>query len=473
MELKSFFKRALTKLITPPSLTGNDNRQKVILNILLFFSVTAFAIINIIRIIDQIIYNEKCGFPLWSTVLILIFLFWLAGLSRRGKIKLAARLLISLYSLLMIGCLIIWGADFPAGLLLSVLVIIMSVTLLGAQSAFIVTFSISGLLILITGLQNQKILIVRDYWHRGTNQIGDTLIYSVLLLIIAGLAWLFAHGIKQSLAQAQNSEKALEEERDSLEIKIRERTRELRQAEQEKINQLYRLAEFGQLSSGIFHDLINPLTAVSLNLEQIKGEAENKNSTAEEVHRAKSYLSQALLAAHKMESLIAGIRKQIQKESGSTTFTPNKEITEIIQILAYKARLADVQIDFTGTEDLAFTGDAVKFGQVIINLLANAIDASENSSEAQNITINLKRQDDKIIIAIKDQGTGILPENINKIFEPFFSTKKKFGQGLGIGLAMTKNIIEKNFSGTIGVTSQLGKGSLFTVVLPFKTIGDN
>jgi len=470
MTLKFLFKHAATYITVPPNLVEEKNRQKAVLNILLFFSIAAFVIINIIRIIDHIIYNEERGLPLWSTLLILIFLFFLAALSRHGKIRFASILLIFLYSLPMVFCLIVWGADLPAGLLLAVLIITMSVVLLGAGVAFTVTGIIAVFLIFITELQSRNILIVQDYWRQETNQISDAVVYSVLLLVSAGIAWLFAHGINQSLARAKNSEEALKKERDSLEIKVKERTQELRQAEQEKINQLYRLAEFGRLSSGVFHDLINPLTAVSLNLEQVAGEAESPKPDNQGISQAKSYLRQALLAAHKMENLIAGVKRQIQKESGPTTFTPSKEITEIIQILAFKARRANVKIDLTGEEELNFTGDAVKFGQIIINLLANAIDASENSPAAQEIKINLTQGDDRIIITISDQGSGIAPENIDKIFEPFFSTKKKSGQGLGIGLATTKDIVEKNFGGTVGVISELGAGSLFTVSLPFNSI---
>lgn len=470
MKLRTTLKHSFNKIKTMPNLSENENRQKVILDILLFFSIIIFVIINIIRIIDHIIYSEERGLPLWSTILILAFLFWLTKLSRQEKIRLASILLIFLYSLPMVFCLMVWGADLPAGLLLCVLVITMSVVLLGAKSAFTVTFIISGFLISLTGLQSQKILIVQDYWRQENNQIGDAIVYSLLLIISAGISWLFAHGITQSLARAQKSEMALRDERDSLEVKVEKRTKELRQAEQEKINQLYRLAEFGRLSSGIFHDLINPLTAVSLNLEQVKGEAGNKELTNKEILRAKSYLNQALLATHKMEGLIAGVKKQIQKENGPIAFTPSREITEIIQILTYKARNANVLIDFIGEDDLIFIGDPIKFGQIIINLLANAIDASESYSASQTIKIKLAQKDSELTITVQDQGSGIAPENINKIFEPFFSTKTKSGQGLGIGLATTKDIIEKNFGGTIRVISQLGEGSLFTVSLPFNYI---
>jgi signal transduction histidine kinase len=470
MSLKS----RLKTLITSNNPDENQNRRELILNILLSFSLAGFLALNIIRVSDYFIYEEKRGLPLWWTLAILAFFAFLFWLSKKGWIRLASVLLIITYSLPMFYSLILWGADLPAGLLLAVLIITLSGVLLSARVALVSTSIISVFLIFITDWQAKGIIAVQSYWRQEKMQISDAISYIILLSIITVVAWLFCRGINKALLRAQKSEKELKQERDSLEIKVAERTQQLRQTEAEKINQLYRLAEFGRLSSGIFHDLINPLTAVSLNLEQIRGEAVNKISSA------KSYLSQALLATHKMEGLIAGIKKQIQQESNLTTFSTGEEIEQIIQILAYKARRANVSIDFREEVKIKLYGDAIKFGQIISNLLANAIEASEiNESQVginreptdindRKVKIILEKQRDMAIISVSDQGHGISPEHIDKIFEPFFSTKKENGRGLGLGLASAKNITEKDFSGTIIVSSQLGQGSLFTVTLPLK-----
>lgn len=143
--------------------------------------------------------------------------------------------------------------------------------------------------------------------------------------------------------------------------------------------------------------------------------------------------------------------------------------------MTYKALRANVQINFSSTKPSNLYGDPIKFGQIVTNLLANAIEASENSepqnsdpeNKTKTVEIILRSNKQAIILTVADQGLGIAPENINKIFEPFFSTKKEAGRGLGLGLASTKNIIEKNFDGTITVSSTPEQGSLFTVTLPF------
>ncbi|MEI6529407.1 MAG: ATP-binding protein [Candidatus Falkowbacteria bacterium] len=449
----------LKKQITPKSNEENIRRQEYILNIIIVFSLISFSILNLIRIIDYIIYVEKRGLPLGATIGILIFLFFLLYLSRRGNIKAAASFLLIAFSLPMFYSFFIWGADLPAGLLLAVLIITISGILLGDRLAFISTTIITLFIIILTYLQGHKIIGVQYYWRSEPAQIGDAISYAVLLFIIAVVAWLFIRTINQSLSRARESEKLLREERDSLEIKVEARTKEIKELQAEKINQLYRLAEFGRLSSGIFHDLINPLTAVSLNLEQIKTETDSK------IISAKSYLGQALLATNKMESLIASIKKQISRENVISVFSLNQEINQTIQILSYKSRRADVNINFKIDEEITMRGDALKFGQVIANLLANAIDACENSKQKE-ISIELSRTNKNILIRVVDSGAGIRKENLNKIFEPFFSTKKQDGHGLGLGLATSKNIVEADFAGKIAVVSEQNVGTSFIINIP-------
>lgn len=451
----------LKKFISPRQADEEKRRKELILNILIIFSSFGFFILNLIRISDYIRYPEKRGLPLSATLLMLLFFIFLFWLNRRGWLKVAASLFVIIFAIPMFYSFFIWGADLPAGILLAVLVIVLSGILLAARVAFLSTAFISLFLVVITDHQAKGLMDVQTYWRDEPAQIGDAIAYAILLLIIASIAWLFCKEINRSLKRAKESERLLREERDLLEIKVQKRTQELREAEAEKINQLYRFAEFGRLSSGIFHDLMNPLTAVSLNLEQIKAETDTK------ILDAKSYLNQALIATGRMENLIASIKKQITQEETVSLFSVNKEIEQIIQILSYKARRAQVNLIFPEVNNVELKGDSVKFGQIIINLLANAIEACEDS-KIKEISVNISNYAERIEITIRDSGIGIPEENLEKIFNPFFSTKSRYGRGLGIGLASTKGIIEKNFKGTIRVESEVAKGTNFIINLPKK-----
>lgn len=106
--------------------------------------------------------------------------------------------------------------------------------------------------------------------------------------------------------------------------------------------------------------------------------------------------------------------------------------------------------------------------QVFLNILINAVDALKD--DQNRIVIRSSKQAGNIIIQFEDEGVGIEPENISKIFEPFYTTKK-VGKGTGLGLSVTYGIV-KNLNGIIDVQSEPGKGTVFTITLP-RTIGSH
>ncbi len=454
----------INKIVGARQEDEDKRRSELILNILLFGSIVCFSIINIIRLIDIISNPLDRGLSILYTLAILflfIFLFWL---SRKGKIRLAAWLFITIYSLPMIYSFLTWGADLPAALLLSILIIVLFGILINTRLVILSALAINIFLIAVTYLQFNNSIPVVSYWRSEKHEVSDAIVYMVIILIIATVAWLFSREIRRALSRARRSEQELKEERDNLEKTVIEGTTQIREVEKEKKNQLYRLAEFGRLSSGIFHDLINPLTAVSLNLEQMQ------NDESRKVSGAKSCLDSAILASRRMESLIVSIKKQIQKESHLNTFSVSEEIEQIIQLLDHKTKKAKARIEFNNLKDISIYGDPVKFGQIITNLLCNAIEAYESNTDQEYkdnlIEIALKENEENIIIMVSDRGPGISPENIDKIFQPFFSTKAETGRGLGIGLSSTKNLAEKDFKGSLKVTSELNKGACFQFSFP-------
>lgn len=466
--------KALTSFIKPLNTDPEKRLRELVLNTLLGLSIGGFSIINIIRINDIITQPIDRGIPIIYTLIILGFFILLLYLSRRGWIGVSAWLLILIYSVPMFYSFTVWGADLPAALLLAVLVITMSGILIGEQLVLISTLLISVFLIILTNLHQSGHWSVASYWRQEPHEVNDSIVYSILLLVIAATAYFFVHGIIIALKRANVSEQALRIERDNLEQTLITRTNQLRQAHAEKLGQLYRLASFGRLSSGIFHDLMNPLTAISLNLEQVKGETNNT------IGSTKSYLQQAILAANKMSGLIAGIKKQIQADNLEKIFYPGEEIFDIVDILSFKARRAGVTIIIKADKKIILSGCPAKFGQIVMNLLANAIEASEKTNPQEKnkiqkkIFISLTLSGEKITIVVEDNGCGIAPDILPHVFEPFYSTKIKLtgseatGNNLGLGLSSVKDVVENHFKGQISVTSLLDQGTKFSVMLPIK-----
>ena len=127
----------------------------------------------------------------------------------------------------------------------------------------------------------------------------------------------------------------------------------------DKIGQLYRLAEFGRISSGIFHDLINPLTAVSLNLEQINKSQEH-TETSEKIE-------QAVTAAKRMETLVTSVKKQLKQEECQKQFSLSKEIKSMLEFSKYRALKNKIEIKFRYQEEIELFGDPLKFSQIIFD----------------------------------------------------------------------------------------------------------
>ncbi len=284
----------------------------------------------------------------------------------------------------------------------------------------------------------------------------------IIFFVIATITWLSNHEMEKSLARLRKSEAELKEERDTLEIKAEQRSKELKEAQAEKMDQVYRFAEFGRISSGLFHDLINPLNAVSLNLSKTDG-------TAEET---KQYVSNAVRAAKKLEDLVVAVRKQLAREETKTLFLIEQEIQHVIEVLSHKAQKANVELRFTPRSDIRMFGDAIKFNQIVLNLVANGIDACMPptaelvpvSLADRWVQISLVEELEIIIMIVEDNGVGIPEHHMSKIFEPFFTTKN---YGLGLGLTIARQMINAN-KGEISCTSDNETGTTFIIILKRK-----
>ncbi len=457
------------KLIRPKSKNEDSQRREFILNIILvsfiIFALLSFinTLINFIRL-GSAAYSGRGMSPL---VLFIVFLFFsiLYILSRTGHFIVSAYILLLIHFIGTTYCIYKWGVSLHAGLLLYALLIVIAGILINTRFAFFTTLFTSLTLLIINYLHTHGIVLPNLYWK--TNKIVETkevIIFATMLCIIMVVSWLSNREIERSLKRARKSEAELKQERDLLEVKVDERTKQLKKAQLEKMEQLYRSAEFGNLSAGLFHDLVNPLTAISLNLGQIQ------NRENQELISAKTYLSQAISATKRMENFIIAVKKQITHQEQKTLFSLNEEIIQIIQLFSYKARKAGIEIVFFPANNIQTYGDAIKFSQIITNLISNAVDAYGNIEQfgkRREVVINLSIKDDIIYLTVQNWGKGISPEHINKIFEPFFTTKTDT-KDLGIGLSIVKNIIEKDFSGNIKVKSRPEEETIFTVELPKK-----
>ncbi len=452
------------KCVKPHSINEDEHRQEFILNIILFTTIIVlflFGICLILVISNRDIYN---GMSLGTFGLIILFFLILLLLSRLGKFIISSYLLIALFLIVTSYCAYTWGIDVPVAILGSLILILVSGILINTRFAVVVTVLISSITFSIGYLQLYGLLPIKNYWRFDTPQLSDLVEQPAVLALVMVLSWLANRELEKSLKRARLSEQHLKEERDLLEIKVEERTKELKRIQGEKISQLYRFAEFGRLSSGMFHDLVNPLTAVSLKLNVLANDVSK-------LPQVKKHVERAMIAGSRMQQFILAIQKQISTQHIARQFSLNEEIEEAIELLGHKARTEKVDVLFSVEHNVEMYGNSIGFNQIVMNLLSNAIDSYNNTNKAdQQVIIKLKQDTHAITLTVSDHGCGIAPEVLTYIFDPFFTTKP-FLKGTGIGLSQTKSLIEKHFQGTITVDSVVDKGSTFILTIPKKHDG--
>ena len=134
-------------------------------------------------------------------------------------------------------------------------------------------------------------------------------------------------------------------------------------------------------------------------------------------------------------------------------------------LLKGNAKSKGVKILISSVESFRLYGDPIKFHQILSNLISNSIDAyDEVSDRSKIIMVKVEKVSTKTVkLTVKDNGVGIKSEDIKHIFEPFYSTKKVSGRGLGLGLANVKQFIEQDFDGKVFVKSKPNKGTEFII----------
>jgi signal transduction histidine kinase len=353
--------------------------------------------------------------------------------------------------------LVIWGASVPQGLLMYALVIIVSGITIGSNGAIVTTVIVNFSLLSLTYAQINHLIEVNLSWlDQDVITYADSVTFVITMSIIMFVVWLSNREVESSLTRAYRSERALRNERNQLEAKVRQRTEELEKAQFEQALELQRFAEFGRLASGLVHDISNPLTAMAINLAELDSQKESE------------VIKQTGTLMRYIERYVLAVRKQMQNRSSEREFEVKQEVQQVIEVLTYRAQQSGIRMSISGTTTKIF-GDPVKFSQIVANLIANGIDSYDgiDSKNQKTVKVSIIKVKEKAIIEVIDHGVGITNTQISKIFEPFYSTGKR-GRGIGIGLAMTKRYVEIDFGGNITVTSRVERGTRFKVTIPLQ-----
>ncbi|MBU8910881.1 MAG: ATP-binding protein [Desulfobacterales bacterium] len=242
-------------------------------------------------------------------------------------------------------------------------------------------------------------------------------------------------------------------------------------------NQLIRaaqLAEIGEMAAGFAHEINNPLQIIKSEytlIETIMDEIFDQDGMEknEDIIDIEDSLDQIKLQVTRCSEITHAILKFGRKnEIKKQLLRPVIVIPEIISMIEKKAVVGGIEIIKSISEQApGFMADPSQFQQVMLNLLNNAMDAIEerHGSSGGRLSVAVYRKNEnRVEIKITDNGTGISPENIEKVFSPFFTTKP-VGKGTGLGLSVCYGIIE-SFAGTMKVNSEQNVGTTFVINLP-------
>ena len=285
--------------------------------------------------------------------------------------------------------------------------------------------------------------------------VGAFFLFAYLFLILLQQRRLRLAELKRIEDQAR---RALQDANERLESRVQERTSELVEMNKQLLNEIQerkqteealkktrselvqaaKMATLGQMSAGINHELNQPLAAIrsySDNARQLleKGRADE----------ASWNLNQIGELTDRMAQLGVQLKEFSRKSSGQLEIIGLQGVIDgALEILSPILKKSEAHIEVSeDIGDFKILGNQLLLQQVMVNLLGNGIHAVDSAAD-KRITITAEQRDDRVVIGVEDRGTGIIAEDLEKIFDPFYTTKKS-GEGLGLGLTITERILNE------------------------------
>ncbi len=349
--------------------------------------------------------------------------------------------------------------------------------------------------------------IIMPLFHKEWKEIFEIAI--VFAILWGAGTWWITNRQRKALAREKAKTKQEEEQnkvisamKDQLELQVAERTAELtRQKEdlqytlnelqsmQAQLIQSEKMASLGELTAGIAHEIQNPLNFVNnfseLNTEllaEMKQEIEQGNIAEVKAIISSIEENEQKINHHgkRADAIVKGMLQHSRRSSGQKELTDINALADEYFRLAYHGLRAKNK-SFNATMQTNFDETIGKvnvvpqdLGRVILNLITNAFYAVNEKSKAMpagstgyepTVNISSEKDNGKIFIRVKDNGNGIPSHVKDKIFQPFFTTKPT-GQGTGLGLSLSYDIITKGHGGELSVISREGQGAEFVIQLP-------
>ncbi len=249
---------------------------------------------------------------------------------------------------------------------------------------------------------------------------------------------------------------------ETLENKVEERTHALKAA-QDNLIRSEKLASIGKLSATVAHEINNPITGVLTYIKLMLKKLKRNDTSEEDIKKYIEYLS----IMERETERTSGIVKNLldfsrQREPHYKLVDIGTIIEETLMLVRNQINLQGINVIKSFSEIPQTLADADQLKQAFMNIIINACEAMKEGEKKLTIETGFDNSKKDIKISIKDTGTGIPEEDINKVFEPFYTTKEK---GTGLGLAVVYGIITKH-QGRIDISSKKGEGTTVKLTIP-------
>lgn len=247
----------------------------------------------------------------------------------------------------------------------------------------------------------------------------------------------------------------------------RERDKIFRRRLEKRMIHTQRLASLGTMSTGIAHEINNPLAIIkeSTGFMRMVIEDSDRIPEKEMLFKGLEKIEKSVDRARRITHQLLGY---VRKHGHELTPVDIRRLTEdTVALIKQKTQAKKVSVEWEREpeHEMLMHTDPFQVRQVLINLLENAVDAVDTNGQ---IRLALYRKEQSVCLKVRDNGSGITPENIEKIFDPFFTTKPNVSEnesGTGLGLFVAHKIMT-GLSGSIRVESEPGQGATFTICLP-------
>jgi two-component system NtrC family sensor kinase len=252
----------------------------------------------------------------------------------------------------------------------------------------------------------------------------------------------------------------------TLEQRVEQKTRELKRAHEHALH-TEKMASIGKMAAVLAHEINNPLSGILTYAKLLHKWIDHENGRLSRRQDICDSLDLIASESRRCGDLV----KNLLAFSRATPM--NLQATDLNRVLEQSLRLVHHQLDLGAVQvqtqldpDLPLVQcDSAQIEQVLLALMMNAVDAMPQGGNLW-LTTKAVQESNQVQIVVRDDGSGIAPEILPQIFEPFLTTKET-GHGVGLGLAISHSILERH-NGKIEVQSELGRGTTFTVTLPWE-----